>query len=84
MGIVNAAQLAVYEEIPEDLRERESGTHRIEYRYEPRSIRIGLVVSSGTLVAMLGVGLWELRRRHPSGSQQARQREPFLGINDRT
>ncbi|MDZ4858789.1 MAG: YfhO family protein [Candidatus Hydrogenedentes bacterium] len=41
----------------------EGGPHRVEFTYHPASFRIGLVVSSLTLVAMLVFALVLLRRR---------------------
>jgi len=39
-----------------------AGQHRVEFSYEPASLRIGVAVSSATLLAIV-VGLWLARRR---------------------
>ena len=43
------------------------GEHVVEFRYEPRSVRLGALVSAGSIVAsivlLVGLGVWQRRRR---------------------
>ncbi len=45
----------------------ESGDHRVEFRYRPRSLRIGLVISLVTLGVLLVLGGRELARKRAKG-----------------
>jgi hypothetical protein len=40
-----------------------AGAHRVEYRYEPSSVRLGLALSGATSFALLAAAAWQLRRR---------------------
>jgi hypothetical protein len=47
-----------------------AGTSEVTFRYELRSLRIGLAISSITALIMIGIGIWNLapwlrRRRIP-------------------
>jgi hypothetical protein len=42
-----------------------AGSHRVEFRYDPISFRIGLIVSLATLVLVLGFLIWDRARRSP-------------------
>jgi hypothetical protein len=39
-----------------------AGTHRLVYRYEPTSVRLGLSVSAAGLMALIALSLWAHRR----------------------
>jgi hypothetical protein len=39
-----------------------AGNHEFTLRYNPLSVRLGLWISGGTLLLLLGVGLWRGRR----------------------
>jgi Bacterial membrane protein YfhO len=54
------------------------GVHRVEFRYEPASWRIGWIVSVLSLAALAAVVLVGLWRRRSGGERRARRREPAV------
>jgi hypothetical protein len=40
----------------------DAGRHRLVYRYQPQSVRIGAALSLAGLVSLLGIGVWARRR----------------------
>jgi len=44
--------------------ELEVGSHGVELVYDPLSFKIGLVISAGTLIAIVSLAVWSSMRRH--------------------
>src|SRR5690606_28565274 len=54
-----------------------AGDHTVELKYEPESLRIGMMATGGMAIAMIGIWVWALvdwRRRDPDGAVRSRSK----------
>jgi uncharacterized membrane protein YfhO len=47
-----------------------AGPHRVEWRFEPRSVRIGLAISLATLAAAIGYVIFVCRQSAQRGDER--------------
>jgi len=54
-----------------------AGDHTVELKYEPESLRIGMMATGGMAIVMIGIWVWALvdwRRRDPDGAVSSRSK----------